>query len=89
MIARARCSVLMAPPGITSAPSCSAPAKADQKPMKGPNEKARKTRSRAPTPAALYTCSAQIRRHHPQDSAVSSQRSGAWPLDPEVWCRRT
>jgi len=41
----------MAPPESASAPSSSAPPKADQKPMKGPNEKARKTRSAALTPA--------------------------------------
>ena len=57
--------------------------------MKGPKEKAQRTLSRRPTPAARKTCSAQIRSHHSQDSAVSSQRSGRVPLEPEVWCRRT
>jgi len=79
----------MAPPAIAIAPSRSAPPKADQKPMKGPKEKARKIRSVAPTPAAPYTWSAQIRRHQSHDSAVSSQRSGRPPLDPDVWWQRT
>src|SRR2546422_497671 len=46
-----RWSELIAPPAITSAPSLSAPAEADQKPMKGPNERARNTRSSDPVPA--------------------------------------
>src|ERR1700687_4042433 len=33
-------------------------------------------------------CSDQIRSHHSQDSAVSSQRSGCEPDDPDVWCSR-
>src|ERR1700716_3990114 len=75
-MARARCSVVIAPPEIAIAPIRSAPQKADQKPMKGPKEKAQKTRSPGPTPAAGKTCSAQMRSHHSHDSAVSSQRIG-------------
>jgi hypothetical protein len=44
--------VVIAPPVRQSAPSRSAPAKADQKPTNGPNENAKKMRSAAVTPAA-------------------------------------
>src|SRR6202022_183245 len=87
-IRRALCSVVIAPPEIAIAPIRSAPQKADQNPMKGPKEKAQKIRSPGPTPAAGKTYSAQIRSHHSQDSAVSSQRSGRVPLEPDVWWRR-
>ena len=46
------CSLVIAPPEIHSAPNCCAPPNADQKPMNGPNEKAKKTRSAAVTFAA-------------------------------------
>jgi len=42
----------IAPPEIASAPTCSAPANADQKPTNGPNEKQKNTRSPVVTPAA-------------------------------------
>ena len=56
--------------------------------MNGPKENAKNTRSRAVTPAAPYTWSAQIRSHQSHDSAVSSHRSGWSPLDPEVYGTR-
>ena len=43
--------VVMAPPGIAIAPSRCEPPNADQKPMKGPKEKAKKIRSSRVTPA--------------------------------------
>src|SRR5690349_11012350 len=86
---RTRCSLVIAPPEMHIAPSLSAPPNADQKPMNGPKENAKKTRSAAVTPAARYTWSDQMPVHHTHDSAVSSQRSGASPLEPEVWCMRT
>src|SRR6266571_4534887 len=86
---RNRCSLVMAPPEMQSAPSRWAPPNADQNPMNGPNEKAKKMRSAAVTPAAGYTCSDHMRSHHSHDSAVSSQRRGLSPLEPDVWCRRT
>src|ERR1700730_5069178 len=78
------CSLVIAPPEMVSAPNRCAPPNADQKPMNGPNEKARKTRSPAFTPAARSTSSAQIRSHHSHDSTVSSHRRGLPPLEPEV-----
>jgi hypothetical protein len=51
-IAATRSLVDIAPPLRHSAPSCSAPAKADQKPTNGPNENAKNTRSAGTTPAA-------------------------------------
>ena len=51
-IAATRSPVDIAPPVMQSDPSASAPANADQKPMNGPNENAKKTRSAAVTPAA-------------------------------------
>ena len=81
---RTRCSLVIAPPEMHSAPRRSAPPNADQNPMNGPKEKAKKTRSAAVTPAAPYTCSAQIRVHHSHESAVSSQRKGWSPDEPDV-----
>ena len=49
---RTRCSLVMEPPDMQSAPSLSAPPNADQNPMNGPNEKARNTRSAGVTDAA-------------------------------------
>ena len=49
---RILCSVVIAPPEMTRAPSRSAPPNAVQKPMKGPKEKAKNNRSVAVTPAA-------------------------------------
>ncbi len=51
IMVRNRCSVVIAPPGMTSAPRRSAPENADQKPIKGPKEKAKKIRSFGSTPA--------------------------------------
>jgi hypothetical protein len=51
IIVRSRCSVVIAPPGMTIAPNRSAPPKADQNPMNGPKENAKKTRSSWRTPA--------------------------------------
>src|SRR5258708_38228574 len=68
---RTRCSVVIAPPEIASAPTRSAPANADQKPINGPNENAKNTRSDDVTPAARYTWSDQIRNHHSHDSCRS------------------
>ena len=85
-IARTRCSELMPPPGMISAPSLRAPSQALQKPMKGPNEKAKKMRSPLRTPAPAYT-SPQQRPHQSQLPAVSSQRRRS-PVVPEVRCRR-
>src|SRR4029077_20730092 len=82
---RARCSLVIAPPEMHSAPSRCAPPKADQKPTNGPNEKAKNTRSAAVTPAAAYTCSAQIRSHHSHEADGSSRRRGASPDEPDVW----
>src|ERR1700694_169534 len=65
---RSRCSVVIAPPGMTSAPRRSAPEKADQKPMNGPKEKAKKTRACGCRPADREMWSAQIRTHQAQDS---------------------
>src|SRR5216683_2078494 len=73
---RTRCSLLIDPPETHSAPTRCAPPNADQNPMNGPNENAKKTRSEAVTPAAAYTCSAQILSHHSHESSVSSHRSG-------------
>src|SRR5260370_37584974 len=84
---RSRCSVVIAPPGMTSAPNRSAPENADQKPIKGPKEEAKKTRSRGSTPAEREMWSTQIRIHQAQDSEVSSERSGDVPLVPYVSCR--
>ena len=52
---RTRCSVVIPAPESASAPNRSAPPNADQNPMKGPNENAKKIRSPLPTPAARYT----------------------------------
>src|SRR5438477_11093920 len=89
MTLRTRCSVLIPAPEMASAPSRSAPPNADQNPMNGPNENAKKTRSPGPKPAARYTWSDQMDSHQAHDSGVSSQRSGRSPLDPDVWCTRT
>ena len=79
-----RCSLVMAPPEMHREPRRSAPLNADQNPRNGPNENAQNTRSAPVTPAARYTCSAQIRAHQSHEPAVSSQRSGWPPLEPEV-----
>src|SRR5207253_6889079 len=73
---RTRCSLVIAPPEMQSAPSRWAPSNADQKPMKGPNENAKNKRSVEVTPAARYTWPAQIRIHQSQESSVSSHLSG-------------
>jgi len=52
MMVRILCSLDIAPPEIARAPRRSAPPKAVQNPMKGPNEKAKKSLSVAVTPAA-------------------------------------
>src|SRR5439155_4779399 len=49
---RTRCSLVIEPPDLQSAPSLSATPEADQDPMNGPNEKARNTRSAGVTDAA-------------------------------------
>ena len=70
--------------GFEGARALSKPA---QNPTKSPNENGKNTRCPGPTPAPRHTAP-QHRSHHSQDSAVSSQRSGA-PDVPEVWCTRT
>ena len=71
------------PPGTVSAPRRETASNADQKPMNGANEKAKKARSAPVTPQASSTL-AQQQSHHSQLSAVSRMRSGA-PVVPEVW----
>ena len=70
------------PPGITIAPIFLVPSTVAQKPIKGPNENARNTRSAEVTPAAFKTCPQQS-PHHSQLSGVSTTRSGV-PVVPEV-----
>ena len=74
-----RASLPMPPPGTQSAPSLAAASKASQKPMKGPKENAKYTRSPAPIPAARKT-STQLSTIQSQLSGVSSQGRGR-PLD--------
>ena len=81
-IAATRSVVVIAPPVRHIAPRRSAPANADQNPTNGPNENAKKMRSRAVTPAARYI-GCQHSRHHSHDSAVSRTRSGL-PVVPLV-----
>jgi hypothetical protein len=51
-MARNLAALLKPPPGMLKAPSASPASNASQKPMNGPNENAKKTRSFAATPAA-------------------------------------
>src|SRR5512147_2792876 len=83
-MAFSRCAVDWPPPEIASAPSFRAPSQPDQKPIKGPNENAKKIRSAGVTPAASRTVF-QHPAHHCQESSVSSQYIGL-PVVPEVWC---
>src|SRR3989442_14925455 len=86
MIARARGALRNPPPGKQRQPSLAAASKASQKPINGPKEKAKKTRSAHVTPAAPKTCD-QLASIQSQLSGVSSQRKGA-PAVPLVWWQR-
>ena len=85
-MARNLAALLKPPPGMLKAPSASPASNASQKPMNGPNENAKKTRSAALTPAARKM-SLQFSIIHCQLSGVSSQRNGS-PLVPLVWWTR-
>ena len=78
-----RACVFMPPVGMTITPRAVSASCADQKPMYGPNENARTTRSSGPTSAASSTyCQQSI--HHCQSSAVSTTIIGR-PRVPLVW----
>src|SRR5262249_45537195 len=81
-IARIRAALLSPPPGTHKQPSRSADSKASQKPIKGPKENAKNTRSAADTPAARKI-SIQLSTIPSQLSGVSSQRNGL-PVVPLV-----
>src|SRR5258706_4192924 len=74
-IASRRAALRRPPPGMHNMRIRSAALKATQNPMKGPKEKAKKTRSRGVVFAASNT-RIQFTVIHSQDSGVSSQRSG-------------
>jgi hypothetical protein len=65
----------MEPPGKQKHPSRNTASNADQNPMKGPNENAKKNLSCRVTPAAEKICS-QFPTMWSQLSRVSSQRMG-------------
>jgi hypothetical protein len=83
MIALKRAALLNPPPGTQRQPIRAADSNASQKPINGPNEKAKKTRSPVRAPAARKIV-AQLSTIPSQLSGVSSQRNGV-PVVPLVW----